>query len=266
MKLGPSFEQVTVRLYAYERIGETWELLTTALRWQCGGAARPGDRVVLTIIAGLVAVAVAGAMSTVPASVTILILLSPNPRRGALPFLTGSIAGAIVIVGFSAVGLHVLPATPVLDPNAWPAVLGLLIGAFLVGYGVYLLGHRSQRESPVLARIKTSLHSARPWRFLALGLGLNLRPKAILLAVTAGGLISVHELPLLQATLFVLAFAAAAQSAVVVPVAVWMHRPERAGVALTALDTWLQRNGSTVAAATVLAIGVFVVGYSVFRL
>jgi len=220
---------------------------------------------VLTIIAGLVAVAVAGAMSTVPASVTILILLSPNPRRGTLPFLIGSIAGSIVIVGISAIGLHFLPAMPALDRNAWPAVLGLLIGAFLVGYGVYLFGNRSQRDSPVLERIKTRLHSARPWQFLALRLGLNLRPNAVLLAVTAGGLISVHELPLLQGILFVLAFAAAAQSAVVVPVAVWMHRPERAEVALTALDTWLQRNGGTVAAATVLAIGVFVAGYSAFR-
>ena len=66
----------------------------------------------LTIIAGLFAVAAAGAMSTVPASATILILLSPNPRRGALPFLMGSVAGSIVVVGLSAVGLRLLPARP----------------------------------------------------------------------------------------------------------------------------------------------------------
>ncbi|MCU1532868.1 MAG: hypothetical protein JWO49_2439 [Arthrobacter sp.] len=220
----------------------------------------------LTIVAGLVAVALAGAMSTVPASAAILILLSPNPRRGALPFLMGSVAGSIVVVGLSAVGLHFLPARPDLDQDVWPAVLGLLIGAFLVGYAVYLFGHRSQRDGPVLGNVKTRLRSARPWKFVALGLGLNLRPKAILLAVTAGALINVHELPLLQGTLFVLAYAAAAQSAVVVPIAVWMHSPERAEVALTALDAWLQRNGGTIAAITVLAIGVFVACYSVFQL
>jgi hypothetical protein len=218
----------------------------------------------LTIVASLVAVAVAGAMSTVPASVTILILLSPNPCRGALPFLMGSVAGSIVVIGLSAAGPHFLPARPELDPDVWTAVLCLLIGAFFVGYAVYLFGHRSQRDSPVLGKIKTRLQSAKHWKFLALGLGLNLRPKAILLAVTAGALISVHELPLLQGTLLVLAFAA--QSAVVVPIAVWLRSPERAQVTLAALDAWLQRNGGTIAAITVLAIGVFLAGYGVFQL
>lgn len=217
----------------------------------------------LTIVAGLLAVAAAGAMSTVPASATILILLSPNPRRGALPFLMGSVAGSIAVVGLSAVGLHFLPTRPELLENVWPPLLGLLIGAFLVGYAGYLFGHRRQRDNQLLGKIKSRLRWARPWEFVALGVGQNLRPKAVLLAATAGALIRVHELPLLQEILLILVYAAAAQSAVVVPIGVWMHRPERAQVALTALDAWLQRSGGIISAIVVLAFGVFVIGYSV---
>ena len=114
--------------------------------------------------------------------------------------------------------------------------------------------------------MKTRFQSARPWEFVALGLGLNLRPKAILLAVTAGALISVQEPPLLQGTLIVLAYATVTQSAVVVPIAVWMHSPERAEVPLTAIYTWMQQNGQTIAAVATLAIGLFIVGYTFVQL
>ena len=76
----------------------------------------------LSTIISLTLFALAGAMSTVPLSVTILILLSPNPRRGALPFLIGSLAGSIVIVGLSAVGLQFLPVRPRRGTNSWPSL------------------------------------------------------------------------------------------------------------------------------------------------
>ena len=219
----------------------------------------------LSVIPSLLLFALAGAVSTVPISVTIMILLSPDPRRGALPFLVGSVAGSIIVVSFSAVGLQFLPVRRVNQDEvlAW---LGLFTGVFLIAYALYLFGHRSDGDSAVLAKMKTRFRSARPWEFVVLGLGLNLRPKALLLAVTAGALISVREPPLLQGTLFVLAYAAVIQSAVVVPIAVWMHSPERAEVPLTALYTWMQRNGQSIAAIATLTIGVFIVGYSGVRL
>ena len=219
----------------------------------------------LSAVPSLVLFALAGAISTVPVSITIMILLSPDPRRGALPFLIGSVAGSIIVVSFSAVGLQFLPVRRVNQDEvlAW---LGLLTGLFLITYALYLFGHRSQGDSAVLGKMKTKFRSARPWEFVVLGLGLNLRPKALLLAVTAGALISVQEPPLLQGTLYVLAYAAVIQSAVVVPIAVWMHSPERAEVPLTALYTWMQRNGQTIAAIATLTIGVVIVGYTVVQL
>ena len=220
----------------------------------------------LSVIPSLVLFALAGAISTVPVSITIMILLSPDPRRGAVPFLVGSVAGSIVVVGFSAVGLQFLPRTPAWKQDELLAWLGFLIGFFLIAYALYLFGHRSQGDSAVLAKMQTRFQAARRWEYVVLGLGLNLRPKAILLAVTAGALISVREPPALQGILYVVAYAVVAQSAVVVPIAVWMHSPERAEVPLTAIYTWIQRNGQTIAAIATLAIGVFIVGYTVVQL
>ena len=220
----------------------------------------------LSLIPSLVLFALAGAISTVPASITIMILLSPEPRRGAVPFLVGSIAGSIIVVGLSAVGLQFLPGTPPWKQDELLAWLGFLAGFFLIAYALYLFGHRGQGDSAVLGKMKTRFQSARPWEFAVLGLGLNLRPKAILLAVTAGALISVQEPPLLQGTLVVLAYATVTQSAVVVPIAVWMHSPERAEVPLTAIYTWMQQNGQTIAAVATLAIGLFIVGYTFVQL
>jgi hypothetical protein len=222
---------------------------------------------VLSVVTSLGLFALAGAISTVPVSITIMILLSPHPRRSARPFQIGSLSGSIVVVGLSAVGLHLLPAVvPRRDQDAFLAWLGLLVGIFLIGYAVYLFRQRSQADNAWMGKMKTKFRSARPWEFVVLGLGLNLRPKAILLAVAAGALIGVREPDVLEGTLLVLAYAAVTQSAVVVPIAIWLHSPERAGVPLTAIDMWMQRNGNRIAAITTLAIGVFIVGFTLFQL
>jgi threonine/homoserine/homoserine lactone efflux protein len=219
----------------------------------------------LSTFASLLLFALAGAMSTVPASATIMILLSPDPRRGALPFLIGSLAGSVVVVGLSAVGLQFLPVRPRLKDELL-ASIGLLVGVALIGYSIILFVHKSRSEGTMLGKIESRVRSAPSWEFLALGLGLNLRPKAILLAVTAGALIGIQNPPPLQGTLLVLAYAAVAQSAVVVPIAVWLRSPERAQRPLTALYNWLQRNGRRIAAIGTLAIGLVVAGYSLFLL
>ncbi|SDK80467.1 Sap, sulfolipid-1-addressing protein [Arthrobacter sp. ov407] len=220
----------------------------------------------MSTITSLVLFALAGAMSTVPVSVTIMILLSPNPRRGALPFLIGSLAGSVVVVGLAAVGLQFLPVRPRLRKDELVAQFAIVIGALLIAYSVYLLLSKSRRENAMLGKMKSRFHSAPPWEFVVLGLGLNLRPKAILLAVTAGAVISVQELPPLEGSLLVLAYAAVAQSAVVVPVAMWLHSPERAQGTLTTLYNWLQRHGRRIAAIVTLVIGLFLVGYSLLQL
>lgn len=219
----------------------------------------------LNTVTSLALFALAGAISTVPVSITIMILLSPAPRRGAVPFLIGSVAGSIVVVGLSAVGLQFLPGRP----RRQDEVLGWIsvgVGVLLLGYAAYLFWHGSQADNAVVGRMKARFQSARPWEFAVLGLGLNLRPKSVLLAVAAGAVISVQEPPWFEGTLLVLAYAVAVQSAVVAPISIWLHSPERAQAPLTAIYGWMQRNGRVIAAVATLAIGVLLVGYGVGQL
>jgi threonine/homoserine/homoserine lactone efflux protein len=221
----------------------------------------------LSTFSSLAFFALAGAISTVPVSVTIMILLSPNPRRGALPFLIGSLLGSFVVVGLSAVGLQLVPLRPPrLRRDEWVAQIAIVTGAILIAYSVYLFVSKGGRDNAMLGKIESRFRSARPWEYIVLGLGLNLRPKAILLAVTAGAVISVQELAPLPSSLLILAYASVVQSAVIIPVAVWLRSPERAQVPLTALFNRLQRNGRRIAAIATLTIGIFLVGYSLLQL
>ncbi len=49
-------------------------------------------------------------------------------------------------------------------------------------------------------------------------------------------------------------------SAVVVPVVMWLHSPERAQGPFTNLHNWLQRHGRRIAVIVTLVIGLFIVG------
>ncbi|WP_247828877.1 GAP family protein [Arthrobacter antioxidans] len=123
----------------------------------------------LSLLISLLPVAFAGTMSTVPASVTIIILLSPNAQRGAWSFLIGSFAGALLLVGGAAVGLRSLPVREGPDQNVKLAIVGLVVAAVVIAYGIYLLSHTRSTDSAALSRMRTRVGSARPWEFLALG-------------------------------------------------------------------------------------------------
>jgi len=220
----------------------------------------------LSTIASLVPVAGAAALSTVPVSITLLILLSPNPRRGAMPFLIGTVAGSLVMVALSAVGLYFLPARRSLSRDDVLSAAALLLGVFLVGYAMFLFGNKRRTDSAALERIAARFRSARRWQFTVLGLGLNLRPKALLLAVTAGALISVQNPSPVEGALLVAGYVAVAQSTVIGPIAFWLRSPERAGPPLAATYSWLQRHGRTVTAAAMLAVGAFLTGYGIYQL
>lgn len=220
----------------------------------------------LSTLASLVPVALAAALSTVPISVMLLILLSPEPRRGALPFLLGSVAGSVVLVGLSTIGLRSLPVARPRNRDEALALAALLLGLLLIGYAVFRFTRSGRTDSAALEKIAARFRTAHRWEFAVLGLGLNLRPKALLLAVTAGALISLQDPPPVEGTVLVAFYAAVAQSTVILPIAFWLHSPERAGPPLAAAYGWLRRHGRTITAVAMLAVGLFLAGYGVFQL
>ncbi|MBG6224838.1 hypothetical protein IWX63_001400 [Arthrobacter sp. CAN_A2] len=220
----------------------------------------------LSLLVSLIPVAFAGTMSTVPATVTIIILLSPNAHRGAFLFFFGSFAGALLLVGGAAAGLRFLPIREGPDPNARAAAVGLVVAALVIGYGIYLLSRAPRTDRAALSGLRARVDSAHPWQFLILGLALNLRPKAVLLSLTAGTLIGLQDLRLLAGTLVVLAYVLLAQAEILVPIVLRMRRPERAEAMLTGLDAWMQRHSQTITGVTLLIAGLFIAGLGIARL
>lgn len=190
----------------------------------------------LSLLISLLPVAVAGTMSAVPASMTIIILLSPTSHRGAWWFLAGSFTGTLLLVGAAAAGLRFLPVPEGRDRNATLALGGLVVAACVIAYGIHVLSHPRRTDSAALTRVRTRVGSARPWEYLALGLALNLRPKAILLSLTAGTLIGVQGLEPVASSVVVLAYIVIAQAEILVPIVLRIRRPERADAVLKDLD------------------------------
>ena len=88
-------------------------------------------------LGGLLPIAVAVALSTVPITVTTLILLSPNRNRAALPFLVGWVIGVAAVIILSALGATALPAPPRRGPDTVTAVLLMMVGlALAIAYAI----------------------------------------------------------------------------------------------------------------------------------
>src|SRR5215217_632572 len=98
-------------------------------------------------LGALLPIAVAVAFSSVPLTVTILILLSPNRNRAALPFLVGWVIGVAAVIVCSTLFASILPAPPRRGPDPTIAVLWMVIGAALIVLGVINLRRGSQNES-----------------------------------------------------------------------------------------------------------------------
>ena len=139
-------------------------------------------------LGGLLPIAVAVALSSVPITMTILILLSPNRNRAAIPFLVGWVIGVAAVIVLSTLFASTLPPQPRIGPDPMIVVLWMGIGAALIVLGVINLRRRSQSESE-----STGLQG---WLFRVDSFGvlvsfsvavlLNLRPKGLLLGMAAG--------------------------------------------------------------------------------
>ncbi|KFF60331.1 hypothetical protein JF66_05160 [Cryobacterium sp. MLB-32] len=91
-------------------------------------------------------------------------------------------------------------------------------------------------------------------------MGLNVRPKALLLSAAAGLSLRVVSLPP-ESTLIVLGvFAVLASVTVSAPIVLTMASPEKSGKWLHASEDWINRNSRTVTNLILIVIGVVIFG------
>ena len=201
--------------------------------------------------------ALAAALSSVPISATIFILLSEGRTRSGLAFLAGTVIGTFVAITLVALLGQALPGRPRHHAEL-VGKIEIALGVAMVLLGVFTLvrGSAASGSSP---RWLKGVGSLGVVPVFGIGLALNLRPKAILLVAAAGLAISRAHLSLEEAAVVVFLYTAVATSTVVVPIVMTILRPHMMEPRLLAAKEWIAAHSTGVSASLMIMIGGFVI-------
>ena len=220
----------------------------------------------LQTLGHLLPIAVAVALSSVPITATIVILLSSNRGRSAVPFLIGWVLGiAILIVAF-ALGANALPPSSVRNQDVIAGIVQIVIGSALVVFAIVVWRRARLKPARALPRWLNAVGSLRPISSLGLGFVLNLRPKGLLLSIAAG--LALAEVPLLpsSAVTVVAIYVLISASTVAVPIVVTLAAPKKMEPRLVSARDWMTRNSVIVTTLIMIMIGVVIIGNGMTRL
>ncbi len=209
------------------------------------------------VLVELVPLALAAALSTVPITAAILILLSEKRGESALPFMTGWVLGTAAALTLGILAAAALPDRPRRD-NGVVSTLEVLVGAALVGFGVvaFVLHRRSPRRRRPAWMDTLGSFGALP--AFGIGLALNVRPKAVLLCAAASLAIRKASLRADETVVLIAVYTAVATSTVVAPVLVSVLFPEWTEPRLVAARDWITAHGPAVTAVIMAGVGALV--------
>ncbi|MFK4804379.1 GAP family protein [Microbacterium sp. ZW CA_36] len=229
----------------------------------------PGlGRAVVSTIGHLLIIATAVAISSVPIVTTILILLSPNRSRAAVPFLIGWVVGIVLTVSIAALFASVLPTSRTdRQPDTAVAIVEIVLGVAAMLLGV-LSWFRRRRSGVAATTPKWMRAEAKMGAWSALGLGfiLNLRPKGVVLALAAGLTLYADAGSVRVAIIPVIIYTVVAASTVAFPIIVTAASPTRMQPRLVAAHLWMETNGGLLTSAILVVIGLLIVGMGISRL
>lgn len=208
-------------------------------------------------------IAVAVALSSVPIMATVLILLSPNRVRSAVPFMVGWLLGLVAVVTAFALLAQTVP-----KPRH-PQV-ALAVAEFLIGAAILTLAVITWRQAPTAAvresRWRRAVSSFGPGASFGFAVVLNLRPKALLLAAATGLIIRADGLSVTESAIVIGVYTTVAATTVAGPIVATLVAPEKARGWLLSTRHWIDENSSVVAVVILLIVGVVLVGNGLTRL
>jgi Sap, sulfolipid-1-addressing protein len=220
-----------------------------------------GD-VVEQVLAQLVPLAVAAALSSVPLTATIFILLSDSSGRSGLAFLAGTVLGTFAAVTVATVASQALPGRP-RQHQALIGKLEIAMGIAMVLLGVVTLMRRQSAGRGSGAGWLDDIGSFGSLPVLGIGLALNLRPKAVLLAAAAGLATSGARLELRETLVLLVCYTTIATCTVVVPIVATILFPQRMKPRLVSAKGWLAAHSTAVSATISMMIGGFLIAVGV---
>lgn len=215
------------------------------------------------VIGHLLPLGLAVALSSTPLLITVLLLLSPK-RRSAPAFLIGWVLGLLLVtVAFAAALTGFSPGKQAGQPLvAW---VEIVLGVALFVWGVWNLFHPRpprQEEPAWLKRVGT-------WGFLpsfGVGLLLNIRPKALVLATAAGIALSSEPLSPTAWAICLGIYVLIGVSTVAIPVVMTFVSPKTMMKPLRSLRVRIITSARTISIVVLLMIGALLIGSGMSRL
>ena len=216
----------------------------------------------LNTIGQLLPVGIAAALSTVPVTVLLVIMMSPRRKVAAVPFALGCVIGTLIIVLVASLAAQFLPEPRQRRADEVAAVLELAWARRWCwsGSAPGVAGTDREGTLPLPAGPRSALDSVSAMRAFGLGLIIELRPKSALLACVVS--LQVHAAtradpgPLAVIVIYVII----ATSTVTLPVLLTIISPERMEPRLAKAADTLAEDGPLISAIVLLMVGAVVIG------
>ena len=212
----------------------------------------------LSAVGTLIPIAVAVAISTIPILTAVALLLSREQRRPSVAYLLGWVIGLFGVAALFSLGLSAAPDSISSRSTPTFGVAETVIGILLLALGAVLILRRTKPKasSPWMER----LAGIGPLPAFGVGVLLNLRVKALLLAAAAGLAISAARPTLAEGLIALGIYTAIGCATVAIPVLLTLAKPAMMEPRLRQTRDWIQPNQHIVTAIVVIMVGAVITG------
>ncbi|PRB63241.1 MULTISPECIES: GAP family protein [Microbacterium] len=217
----------------------------------------------IAVLADLLTLGVAVAISPLSIVAVILMATSGKGRTNGTAFILGCYAWGILFVG---VLVLIGRAAGAEDPDSGPHItidiIEIVLGAGLLVLALLQWRGRSSHETP---KWMASLDGLTAWKAFFVGVLISgpLSPKDLPLLAAAGGRISQAVLPVEQVVAVVLIFGIFGISAVAIPWIISVVSPSKVEVRLSGMRNWLVTNHAVIMAVLFVILGFKLIGAGV---
>jgi hypothetical protein len=215
----------------------------------------------LQALGHILPIAVAVAISSVPITATILILLSPKRNQAAVPFLVGWVLGIVLVVTIFTIFASALPSPKLRQPDVIAAVGEILVGVAMLVFA--FITWRRSRNKPPSTTEPAYLRAIATFGALpafGIALALNFRPKGLLLAIAAGLALHTANLDAAGDTVLIAIYTVIGASTVAGPIIVTLASPVKMQPRLVSARAWISKNNKIVTVLIMVMIGVVIIG------
>jgi hypothetical protein len=207
----------------------------------------------------LIPLALGAALSSVPITATVFILLSDSRDRSGPAFLAGTVLGTFAAVTLATVAGQVLPGRS-RQQDDLIGTLEVAVGSAMVLLGLITLARRGRTGSGRGASWMDNIGSFGPVPVFGIALALNVRPKAVLLVTAAGLAISRANLRFEENLVLAVLYVALATITVVVPIVATILAPTWMEPRLLSIKAWIAGHATAISGVMAMLVGVFVIG------